>query len=133
MNHKSYLKGNPEVFKSLTKLATKEPLLMLNYLKYKDHVSETGLSGKVSYQLYLKAAAPYIKNADAELIFYGSPQLMLIGPEDEALWDEILIVKYETLQGFLDMAFNKDYPSELREQALVDSRLVYCKPQSLNP
>ncbi len=114
--------------KALYELPEEEELMLLNLLKYKDNVLETGLSGEASYREYMKAATPFFKLAQAEVIFFGRPQSTLIGPGDEALWDDVLIVKYSSPGNFLKMVQAKGYPSELREQALSDSRLIYCKP-----
>ncbi len=52
-------------------------------------------------------------------------RLTLIGPAAEE-WDEILIVRYDTVSDFLLMATNEEYliVSEWRTAALSDSRLV---------
>lgn len=129
MKNKSYIEGRREVFQDISNLPKDEVLIMLNFLKYKQVENEKGFSGRVLYQQYLKAATPFIKKAAAELIFFGSPKMMLIGPEDEALWDDVLVVKYNTPESFLNMIQAKDYPSELRAEALEDSRLIYCNSQ----
>ena len=69
-----------------------QPVFMLNYLNYKDIVTETGKTGKETYADYLKAAVPFFNTLDAEIIFKGSPLATIIGPSDESLWDEVLIV-----------------------------------------
>ena len=71
-----------------------QAVFMLNYLNYKDIVTEIGKTGKETYADYLKAAVPFFKNLDAEIIFKGSPLATIIGPSDESLWDEVLIVRY---------------------------------------
>lgn len=116
--------------KALFELPHDQELMMLNFLRYKDTVEETGLSGEASYKEYMKAATPFFKLVEAEVVFFGRPQSTLIGPEEEALWDDVLIVKYDTPGSFLKMVQEDGYPSELREQALLDSRLIYCKPHS---
>jgi len=114
----------------LTTLPENRELVMLNLLKYKDKVEETGLTGKASYKQYMKAAAPFFEKIDAEIIFFGSPQLMLVGPEDEALWDDMLLVKYKNPDEFFQMTRAEGYPTKLREQSLEDSRLIYCQSHS---
>jgi uncharacterized protein (DUF1330 family) len=100
---------------------------MLNLLKFKEEVPETGLSGAKSYNEYMKATTPFFAKAGAEVLYMGKPKTMLIGPEDENLWDKILLVKYNTISGFLGMVQAEGYPSHLRKQALEDSRLIHCK------
>jgi hypothetical protein len=127
MEKQSYLEINQEQFKAFVKLPMDTPVVMLNLLKFKDMVSETGLSGAESYAAYIRQAAPFFANAGAEVLFMGKPQTMLIGPAEENLWDEVLLVKYNTIAGFLGMVQAEGYPSHLRKQALDDSRLIHCK------
>ena len=56
---------------------------------------------------------------------------MLIGPEDQELWDDVLLVKYRNIREFFKMTQAKGYPSDLREQSLQDSRLIYCKSNTI--
>ena len=104
-----------------------QAVFMLNYLNYKEIVAETGKTGKETYADYLKVAVPFFKNLDAEIIFKGSPLATIIGPSDESLWDEVLIVKYANKNEFMKLMAMKDYPRELRSSALSDSRLIFCK------
>ena len=104
-----------------------QAVFMLNYLNYKEIVTETGKTGKETYADYLKVAVPFFKNLDAEIIFKGSPLATIIGPSDEFLWDEVLIVRYANKNEFMKLIAMKDYPRELRSSALSDSRLIFCK------
>ena len=104
-----------------------QAVFMLNYLNYKAIVTETGKTGKETYADYLKAAVPFFKNLDAEIIFKGSPLATIIGPSDESLWDEVLIVRYANKNEFMKLMAMKDYPRDLRSLALSDSRLIFCK------
>lgn len=115
---------------ALSELPEGEELLMLNLLKYKENVEATGISGEAAYKAYMQAALPFIKLAGAEVIFFGRPQAMLIGPLGEDLWDDVILVRYPNSTSFLTMVQDKDYPSAMREEALLDSRLVYCKPHT---
>ncbi|MFS4493828.1 hypothetical protein [Maribacter sp. 2308TA10-17] len=127
METESYLEINPQQFKAFAQLPMDTPVVMLNLLKFKTMVSETGLSGGESYKEYMKAATPYFAKVNAEILYMGKPQSMLIGPEDENLWDKVLMVKYRTIADFLGMVQAEGYPSHLRAQALEDSRLVHCQ------
>ena len=97
-----------------------EPIFMLNYLNYKEKVKET-------YTDYLRAAVPFFKTLNAEIIFKGSPLATIIGPSEESLWDEVLVVRYANKNEFMKLIAMKDYPRELRSLALSDSRLIFCK------
>jgi len=122
----AHLEINPEQFKAFVQLPMDTPVVMLNLLRFKDAVPETGLSGAESYKEYMKAATPFFAKAGAEVLYMGKPKTMLIGPEDENLWDKILLVKYNTIANFLGMVKAEGYPSHLRAQALEDSRLIHC-------
>jgi hypothetical protein len=104
-----------------------QAVFMLNYLNYKEIVTETGKTGKETYADYLKAAFPFFNTLDAEIIFKGSPLATIIGPSDESLWDEVLIVRYANKNEFMKLMAMKDYPRDLRSLALSDSRLIFCK------
>ena len=113
--------------KQLQEFPDGQPVFMLNYLNYKETVVETGKTGKETYADYLKAAVPFFNILDAEIIFKGSPLATIIGPSDESLWDEVLIVRYANKNEFMKLMAIKDYPRALRSLALSDSRLILCK------
>ena len=113
--------------KQLQEFPEEQPVFMLNYLNYKKIVSETGKTGKETYADYLKAAVPFFNILDAEIIFKGSPLATIIGPSDESLWDEVLIVRYANKNEFMKLMAMKDYPRALRSLSLSDSRLILCK------
>ena len=123
-----YIEINQKEFKEFAQLSNDQPVVMLNLLKFKNRVDDTGLSGEESYKHYMKAAMPFFKNANAEVLFFGSSKHMLIGPLEEELWDKILLVKYNSVNDFLGMIKAEGYPAHLRKQALLDSRLIHCKP-----
>lgn len=122
---------NKEQIQALAEVPGDQEVLMLNLLRYKDRVEETGLTGETAYKNYMRAASPFFERVDAEIVFFGSPKLMLIGPEDQELWDDVLLVKYRNTGEFFKMTQAKGYPSDLREQSLQDSRLIYCKSNTL--
>ena len=97
------------------------PVMMVNYLKYVKEVD--GKTGKALYKEYMNAVIPFFLESKADLVFKGKELMTLIGP-DENYWDEILIVKYPSKDGFMKMISNPEYPANLRAKALVDSRLV---------
>jgi uncharacterized protein (DUF1330 family) len=97
------------------------PVMMVNYLKYVKEVD--GKTGKALYKEYMNAVIPFFLESKADLVFKGKELMTLIGP-DENYWDEILIVKYPSKDGFMKMISNPEYPANLRAKALADSRLV---------
>lgn len=123
----TYIRVNPDEFQKFKNTTKGEPVIMLNLLRYKDRVEETGETGKEAYRAYLKAASPFLQKVNAEVLFLGTPKHMLIGPADEELWDAIIVVKYNSFTDFMGMAKAEGYPLHLRERALLDSRLIHCK------
>ena len=123
----SYINVNPDEFQKFKEEVGDEPLVMLNLLKYKDLVEETGETGQEAYSSYLKAAAPFLEKVKANVLFFGSPKHMLIGPADQGLWDSVIVVHYNSFSDFIGMATAEGYPSHLRARALSDSRLIHCK------
>lgn len=118
---------NQEAIETLKAFPEDQPVFMLNYLNYKNTIEETGKTGEETYADYLKAAAPFFEHIDAEIIFKGKPMGIILGPSQEAIWDEVLIVKYATKYEFFKLAQDKEYPQGLRASALSDSRLIFCK------
>ncbi len=118
---------NQEALEQLKAFPEDQPVFMLNYLNYKTEISPLGKSGEQIYADYLKAAAPFFEHIDADIIFKGKPLGIILGPSDESLWEEIMIVKYASKQEFFKLLQMKDYPRELRASALSDSRLIFCK------
>ena len=119
----TYLDLTKEQFQQLTQYPDGEPVKMLNLLKFKNKVGEG--TGAEAYAVYMKATEPFFAKANAQVLFFGTPQLSLIGPQENE-WDKVLIVEYATKQDFLNMVTAVGYPADLRRQALEDSRLILC-------
>jgi len=99
---------------------------MINLLKFKDVVEETGTSGAEAYAQYMNAMLPFFENTNAKVVYQGKPVFGLIGPEDTVECNKVLIVAYQSKQEFIGMITKKGYPAEMRSRALVDSRLILC-------
>lgn len=121
-----YLDINEAEFKAFSQLPGTQAVVMLNLLKFKAKIDDTSMSGEDGYKAYMKAAMPFFNLANAEVLFFGKPQHTLIGPEDKERWDKVLLVKYKSVNDFLDMITSEGYPSDLRKQSLLDSRLIHC-------
>ncbi|WP_157976118.1 DUF1330 domain-containing protein [Lewinella sp. IMCC34191] len=101
------------------------PVRMLNLLRYRAIATGDTLSGEAMYAKYLKAAVPILEVFGAKVLLEGQPLLTLVGPKDEK-WDRMLIVRYPSLQRFLEMARYPDFleVSTYRQAALEDHRLI---------
>ena len=112
MGEQHYVNMNTEQVSDFANNQSKDSVVMLNMVKYKALVPETGMTGKESYKEYMRQATPFFLKANAEIVFYGSPKHMLIGPEEDTLWDDVLIVKYNSVTDFMSMIMDKGYPSK---------------------
>ncbi len=129
-----HLKPRPEIIKSLMAGQLKGPITMLNLLKYReiadygsspDLAPEQEVSGTDAYKLYMQNTSKYLQKVGGEVIFLGKSSEFLIGPETEK-WDTVLIVKYPSVNNFLEMISDEGYLSGTghRKAALEDSRLL---------
>lgn len=123
---KAYINANRELFNVFIQTEINGSFQMLNLLKFKEHVSETGLTGKEQYQEYMKAAAPFIQSSGAKLNYLANTVYSVIGPQENE-WDKILLVEYPSKEAFLNMVMDPEYPAQLRTLALSDSRLILCQ------
>ncbi len=112
----TYLSPNPEQIKTLMELALDGPIVMLNLLKFRQD------GGAEEYAHYGTQAAPFLEKAGATIRYLGDVATTVIGGEE---WDEAILVEYPSKQAFLDMFSDPNYPSDIRGNSLVDSRL-YC-------
>lgn len=122
----TYVDPTPEQNAAIFAYPSDQPLQMLNLLKFKSQLSDSGITGEEQYSAYMKAAQPFFAESKARILFYGEAKLCLIGPVDELEWDKVLIVEYPNKQAFLQMAMHPEYPTQMRRDALVDSRLILC-------
>lgn len=123
----NYLDGTKEQFQAFMALPFDKPLRMLNLLKFKDTVAENGRTGYEQYEVYMKAATPFLQQAKAKIIYSGIPRFTFIGPAGALEWDKVIIVEYATKEAFINMVMRPDYPTALRRMALADSRLILCE------
>ncbi len=106
-------------------------VVMLNLLRYRaeadysDYPGETPCSGREAYQRYAKQALPCVKAVGGRILHIGRMAEPVIGPMDE-IWDEILLVEYPNISGFLEMTLSEQYRAiaHHRTAALQDSRLI---------
>jgi uncharacterized protein (DUF1330 family) len=85
-----------------------EPVVMLNILRFRDKTEAGTESGEQAYARYGANAFPFLKKAGAKILWRGKVTNMVIG-EGEKPPHEILLVKYPTVQHFLDMALSEEY------------------------
>ena len=103
-----------------------KPLFMVNLLKFKPD------GGEATYLHYAREVTPLLEKVGATVVWAGKPMGLLIGPEDEMLWDLMLIVKYPDKMALAQLGGDPDYPGQLRSDALADSRLIPASVFSLS-
>lgn len=105
------------------------PVIMLNLLKFRETAlykdGATPCSGREAYRLYSEQALAWLASIGAEVVFMGAVHGALIAPPDER-WDEVLLVRYPSVQAFTGMLASPEYRAATRHRtaALEDSRLV---------
>lgn len=111
------------------------PIVMLNMLRFREQAvfpedKDPGqsMTGEQAYQLYMKHTAPLIKKSGGEVLFYGTGNHFLIGPEAER-WDMVLLVRHHSQERFLAFAQDEEYlkTAYYRNAGLEDSRLLPLK------
>jgi len=112
----TYLTSTTDNLAHLHSLDRQVPVAMLNLHRFKPN------GGREQYRTYGAVAGPFLQKSGAQVQYFGDILAPVIGPQQ---WDEVALVTYPSLQNFLDMIEDPGYPSELREKALLDSRL-YC-------
>lgn len=131
---KTYLDVTQEQGIAFYRRGIKGEVVMLNLLKFKEKADYSNLpeidpgkelTGREAYQLYIDLTLPFLKEAGSEVIFMGKGGPFLIGPED-AEWDEVLLVKHQSVAKFMEFAQNAPYLKIAghRTAALEDSRLL---------
>lgn len=111
-----------------------KPIYMLNMFKYKEkaiylpeHASLAGApcSGKDAIGRYIAALQPLLPLNAAR--FFASRVLTEVLAPDGESWDDVVIVKYESLEGFKKMIESKEYVETAQPHklaALDDVRLI---------
>ena len=106
----------------------KGPFVMVNLLKFKSEVEETGERGNKVYDRYGYNTLPVLKKYGAAVLWDGTVTGSFIGSEQEG-WDRVLLVKYPSFRSFLDMIRDPEYQEvqKDRERALESCQLLICE------
>jgi uncharacterized protein (DUF1330 family) len=104
---------------------------MLNLLRFKETAdgvdAAAGISGMEAYSRYAEATAPHLERVGGEVVWAGTCDPALIGPQDPE-WDVAAVVRYPSRAAFLQMISDPDYLeiAKHRSAGLADSRLIPC-------
>ena len=132
----NYINPTKQQIETFNALDLKEPILMLNMLKFRDVADYPedspfhgkGMTGQQAYMEYAKLITPMLEKIGAKMAVFGIAEATLVG-RDEA-WDEIFMMHYPAAGLFLEMATNKEYMEHVqphRTAAVLDSRLIRVK------
>ena len=124
-------------FDTFKALRRDHPIEMLNLVRLRssarypaDHeFSGRAISGAEAYISYGRETAPVLGRLGASIVWRGSFQSVLIGPESER-WDHVFVARYPTAHSFLAMVTDQDYRRAVvhRQAAVRTSRLIRCAP-----
>lgn len=105
------------------------PIIMLNLLRFREKAEypnqSSELTGRQAYEIYLENANKHVHAVGGEVMLHANAYTGIIAPEDEQ-WDEMLLVRYPSIEKFVAMVMNPDYQKFTvhRTAAIADSRLV---------
>lgn len=119
----------PDILKSIP---ANTPIVMLNLLRFRDKArykdGEADYDGREAYRRYSLVAMNKVQGVGGELVWAGDTLAGVIGPEDEH-WDEVLLVRYPSIQAFAAMLADPEYKeaTKHRTAALSEARLICNK------
>lgn len=111
------------------------PIHMLNLVRFRERAAypdERVASGAEAYRAYGRESAPVFQRIGGRIVWRGSFELMLIGPQSEA-WDACFIAEYPSVSAFVEMIRDPLYREAVkhRQAAVADSRLIRLKPEAI--
>ena len=96
-----------------------------------DHpAAAEGLSGAEAYRRYQRESGPVFAGVGGAIVWQATPELVLIGPADEA-WDKAFVARYPSADAFLFMLADPAYRAAVvhRQAAVETSRLIRVAPR----
>ena len=107
------------------------PIVMVNLLRFREKAlypqgsSFEGCTGRQAYRRYMDTAVEKLSEVGAKPIWMSKALAGIIAPSDEQ-WDQVLLVRYPSVDAFMTMIKKPDYLAATvhREAALEDSRLI---------
>lgn len=134
----THLNPSRQQFKAIYGLPLDRPVMMLNLLRFRAEAAyanddpEAGdtVTGAEAYRRYSDEAGAIFEGLGGTQAWLGTPELMLIGPEDER-WDLAFVARYPSARAFVDMVKTPAYRRAVRHRnaAVADSRLIRCREE----
>jgi uncharacterized protein (DUF1330 family) len=127
-----------DAFKALPRDA---PVAMLNLVRYQERAAyprehpyaREALSGAEAYARYGRESAGAFARAGGTILFAGSYQCMVIGPDDKH-WHRIFVALYPSAAAFLGMLADPEYRAAVvnRTAGVETSRLMRLAPEAFH-
>ena len=129
-----YVDPTKEVFALFRDNDRDGPIHMLNLVRLKPQASYPdgrSASGAEAYAAYGRESGPVFKQLGGRIVWQGSFELMLIGPQHEH-WDHVFIAEYPSVAAFVAMIRDPVYRQAVkhRQAAVEDSRLIRLQPMA---
>ncbi|MFC4349911.1 DUF1330 domain-containing protein [Kordiimonas lipolytica] len=129
----SHIDPERDQFEAFKDLPRDTPINMLNLVRLKDKADYDGtapegvVTGADAYKAYSRESGPIFARVGGSILWRGAPELMLIGPKDEA-WDVAFVARYPNAGAFMEMVTDPDYRKAVkhRQAGVLDSRLLRC-------
>lgn len=131
-NEAGFVDPTREDFARFREMDRPGPVHMLNLVRFRERAAYddgTVATGAEAYSAYARESGPVFKRLGGRQVWAGKPELMLIGPQDEA-WDLAFIAEYPSADAFVAMLRDPDYRKAVRHRqaAVADSRLLRLQP-----
>jgi uncharacterized protein (DUF1330 family) len=112
------------------------PLVMLNLNSYRERAAYEGeppgggspdVSGREAYERYGRVALPVLARVGGEILWGAPATMTVIGDEGDGC-DEVIAVRYPSVQAFLDLALAPEVQAAFphRDAALERAALIRC-------
>lgn len=138
MSDEHYVDPSGKHFEAFKALDRDRPIEMLNLLRFRDRaaypqghdLADKKLSGTEAYRHYGDASGPIFTRVGGTMIWSGTPETLVIGPEDER-WDAAFVARYPSAHAFLEMVSDEEYRKAVvhRQAAVQTSRLIRHAPR----
>ena len=129
-----YLDPERAVFGQFRSMQRDGPVHMLNLVRLREQAiypDGRAATGAEAYAAYGRESALVFHRVGGRIVWRGSFELMLIGPQDAEQWDLCFIAEYPSAAAFVEMVKDPDYQKAVvhRQAAVADSRLIRTFPR----
>lgn len=93
----------------LKALEQREPVVMVNLMRFRDRSLDGDGSGWDAYLRYSALTVPMIKARGGTLLWTGDAKTVALGEQDGNQWDYLALVYYPSVAAFIDMMTSEDY------------------------